>query len=219
VSGTSSRRALRIGLTGGIGSGKSTVAGILAGLGAGLVDTDAIARALAQPGGAAMPAIEAAFGAAALAPDGGLDRARMREIVFNDADAKRRLEAILHPMIGAECERQAADAATSNAPAIVFDVPLLVESGRWRSRVDRVLVVDATEATQLRRVVERSGWTPEAVGAVIAQQATRARRRAAADAVVFNDNLTLEGLAAEVRALWRRWVAGYDARQETDTKA
>jgi dephospho-CoA kinase len=219
VSGTSSRRALRIGLTGGIGSGKSTVAGILAGLGAGLVDTDAIARALAQPGGAAMPAIEAAFGAAVVAPDGGLDRASMREIVFTNADAKRRLEAILHPMIGAECERQAADAATANAPAIVFDVPLLVESGRWRSRVDRVLVVDATEATQLRRVVERSGWTPEAVGAVIAQQATRARRRAAADAVVFNDNLTLEGLAAEVRALWRRWVAGYDARQETDTKA
>jgi dephospho-CoA kinase len=213
------RPPLRIGLTGGIGSGKSTVAGMLADLGAGLVDTDAIARSLAQPGGAAMPAIEAAFGASVVAPDGGLDRARVREIVFNDSDARRRLEAILHPLIGAECERQAADAVTSRVPVIVFDVPLLVESGRWRGLVDRVLVVDAAEATQRRRVIERSGWTPEAVGAVIAQQATRAMRRAAADAVIFNDNLTLEGLAEEVRTLWRRWVPGYDARQETDTKA
>jgi dephospho-CoA kinase len=199
---------LRIGLTGGIGSGKSTVAGLLVGLGAGLVDTDAIARALTLPGGAAMPAIEAGFGPSAVASDGALDRARMRDIVFHDADAKRRLEAILHPMIGAECERQAQ--AVAGRPAVVFDVPLLVESGRWRARVDRVLVVDATVETQRERVIARSGWSPAAVDAVVAQQATRAARRAAADAVVFNDGLTLEALGHQIEVLWRRWVPGYD---------
>ena len=201
-------KTLRIGLTGGIGSGKSTVAGLLVARGAGLVDTDAIARALTLPGGAAMPVIEAAFGPSVIAADGALDRARMRDLVFHDAAAKRRLEAILHPMIGAECEGRAR--AVAGRPAIVFDVPLLVESGRWRARVDRVLVVDATEATQRRRVVERSGWAPAAVDAVIAQQATRAARRSAADAVVFNDGLTLEALGHQVEVLWRRWVPGYD---------
>ena len=201
-------RALRIGLTGGIGSGKSTVAGLLVARGAGLVDTDAIARALTLPGGAAMPVIEAAFGPSVIAPDGALDRARMRDLVFHDAAAKRRLEAILHPMIGAECESRAR--AVAGRPAIVFDVPLLVESGRWRARVDQVLVVDATEATQRRRVVARSGWAPAAVDAVIAQQATRAARRRASDAVVFNDGLTLDALGHQIEVLWQRWVPGYD---------
>jgi dephospho-CoA kinase len=200
--------ALRIGLTGGIGSGKSTVARALVAHGAGLVDTDAIARALTLPGGLAMPAIEAAFGSSLIAPDGALDRARMRDLVFHEAAAKQRLEAILHPMIGIECERRARELA--GRPAIVFDVPLLVESGRWRARVDRVLVVDATEATQRRRVVERSGWSPAAVDAVIVQQATRTARRAAADAVVFNDTLTLDALGHQIEVLWRRWVPGYD---------
>jgi len=195
----------RIGLTGGIGSGKSTVAGLLVAEGAVLVDTDAIARRIAEPGGIAMPALEARFGAAVLRPDGGLDRARMREIVFQDAEAKRALEGILHPLIGAETRREAADAGPD--ATVVFDVPLLVESGRWRALVERVLVVDATEATQLRRVVARSGWTPEAVRAVIAQQAPRALRRAAADAVIDNESLTLEELAAQVRGLWKRWAS------------
>ncbi|MBB1600635.1 dephospho-CoA kinase [Variovorax sp. UMC13] len=195
---------MRIGLTGGIGSGKSTVAALLVQCGATLVDTDAIARAIAQPGGAAMPAIEAAFGPGVLAADGGLDRARMRAIVFSDTGARKRLEAILHPLIGLETERQAAAAA--GAP-IVFDVPLLVESKRWRGIVDRVLVVDAHEATQLQRVVARSGWTPEAVQAVIAQQAPRSARRAAADAVIYNDGLDLPQLAREVQQLWARWIA------------
>lgn len=195
---------MRIGLTGGIGSGKSTVAALLVQRGATLVDTDAIARAIAQPGGAAMPAIEAAFGATVLDADGGLDRARMRAIVFSDTDARKRLEAILHPLIGLETERQAA--AATGAP-IVFDVPLLVESRRWRGIVDRVLVVDAREATQLQRVVARSGWTPEAVQAVIAQQAPRPARRAAADAIIFNDGLDLQQLAREVHQLWARWTA------------
>ncbi|MGJ7544458.1 dephospho-CoA kinase [Variovorax sp. LT1R16] len=195
---------MRIGLTGGIGSGKSTVAALLVQHGAALVDTDAIARAIAQPGGAAMPAIEAAFGATVIDADGGLDRARMRAIVFSDTDARKRLEAILHPLIGLETERQAA--AATGAP-IVFDVPLLVESKRWRGIVDRVLVVDAREATQLQRVIARSGWTPEAVQAVIAQQAPRSARRAAADAVIFNDGLDLQQLAQEVQHLWDRWTA------------
>ena len=194
---------MRIGLTGGIGSGKSTVAAMLVERGAALIDTDAIARAIAQPQGAAMPAIEAAFGAAVVNADGGLDRARMREIVFNDAQAKQRLEAILHPLIGLETERLASEAGS--AP-IVFDVPLLVESKRWRRLVDRVLVVDASEATQLQRVVSRSGWAAEAVQAVIAQQASRAARRAAADAVIFNEALSMELLAGEVRQLWDRWA-------------
>jgi dephospho-CoA kinase len=194
----------RIGLTGGIGSGKSTVAGLLVKQGAVLVDTDAIARAIAQPGGSAMPALEAAFGPGVIAPDGGLDRAAMRQIVFADADAKARLEGILHPLIGTETQRQAAAAAAD--AVVVFDVPLLVESGRWRAIVDRVLVVDATEQTQLKRVVARSGWAPEAVQAVIAQQASRSARRAAADAVLYNESLSLEELDAQVWGLWNRWV-------------
>jgi len=194
---------MRIGLTGGIGSGKSTVAAMLVERGATLIDTDAIARSIAQPQGAAMPAIEAAFGTAVVAADGGLDRARMREIVFNDAQAKQRLEAILHPLIGLETERLASQA--SGTPT-VFDVPLLVESGRWRRAVDRVLVVDSSEATQLKRVVARSGWAADAVQAVIGQQASRAARRAAADAVIVNEGLSMEALAQEVEQLWGRWI-------------
>ena len=194
----------RIGLTGGIGSGKSTVAALLVAEGAVLVDTDAIARRIAQAGGIAMPAIEAAFGRAVIGPDGGLDRAGMRQLVFADSSARKRLESILHPLIGAETERLAA--AAGRDATVVFDVPLLVESGRWRANVDRVLVVDATEETQLRRVMARSGWTAEAVSAVIAQQAPRALRRAAADAVIFNESLSLEELGREVRSLWRLWA-------------
>ena len=197
--------SLRLGLTGGIGSGKSTVGRLLATLGAALVDTDLIARQLTQPGGAAIDRIAQAFGPHVIAANGALDRARMRELVFADAGAKQRLEAILHPLIGLETERQAA--AAQGAPALVFDVPLLVESGgRWRAKVDKVLVVDCHEATQIERVVRRSGWTPEAVQAVIASQASRSERRASADAVIFNGGITPEQLAADVRALWQRWT-------------
>jgi len=128
----------------------------------------------------------------------------MRQIVFADAGAKLRLEGILHPLIGTETQRQAA--AAGDDAVVVFDVPLLVESGRWRAIVDRVLVVDATEQTQLERVVARSGWAPEAVQAVIAQQASRRARRAAADAVLYNETLSLEELGAQVWGLWNRWV-------------
>ena len=195
---------LRIGLTGGIGSGKSTVATALAALGASIVDTDAIARSLTQPGGAAIAAIAAQFGAEFVDASGALDRSRMRELAFADPAARQRLEAILHPLIRAETARQA---EAAQGTAIVFDVPLLIESGRWREQVDRVLVVDCREATQVERVMARSGWTREAVQAVLAQQASRRSRRAGADAVIYNDGLSHEELRAEVRALWEGWCA------------
>ncbi|GAP34848.1 dephospho-CoA kinase [Piscinibacter sakaiensis] len=191
----------RIGLTGGIGSGKSTVARRLAGHGATVVDTDAIARALTAPGGAAIDALRAAFGPAAIGADGALDRAWMRERAFGEPGAKERLEAILHPMIG---EQVAREAAAGRHPVCVYDVPLLVESAHWRGRVDRVWVVDCTPATQVARVVARSGWDASTVQAVIARQASRAARRAAADAVIVNEGLSLDALAAEVDHLWRQ---------------
>ena len=194
---------LRVGLTGGIGSGKSTVARLLVGLGATLIDTDAIARQLTLPGGVAIEPIRAAFGAEFIDAHGALDRVRMRDLAFSDATAKRRLEVILHPLIGQETE---ALAAASRASVIVFDVPLLAESGRWRARVHKVLVVDCTEATQVHRVVARSGWEPDAVRAVVSQQASRAQRRAAADAVLFNEGVTLEQLGAQLAMLWQRWM-------------
>ena len=198
--------ALRIGLTGGIGSGKSTVSRMLAARGATIVDTDAIAHRLTLPGGAAMAALRQAFGETVADAAGGLDRAKMRALVFGDAprqrDTRRALEAILHPLIGAEAVRQG---LAASGAAVVFDVPLLVESGRWRERVDRILVVDCGEATQVARVMRRSGWTEAAVRAVIAQQATREARRAAADAVILNDGIDLAELDARVQALWRGW--------------
>jgi len=200
----SARRVATIGLTGGIGSGKSTAAQGLVAQGAHLVDTDAIARSLTLPGGAAIPALAAAFGADALAADGALDREKMRRLVFADPGAKTRLEGLLHPLIGAEATRQAG--AAGGRP-VVFDVPLLAESSHWRARVDRVLVIDCEEATQVERVARRPGWTEEAARRVIAQQAPRAARRAIADAVIDNDALTIEQLQAELRTLWALWFA------------
>ena len=203
---------LRIGLTGGIGSGKSTVARLLVERGAALIDTDAIARSLALPGGAAIDAIRSQFGPSAVDSAGGLDRAYMRDLVFTDTSAKAHLEAILHPMIGTECNRQALAAA---GRTLVFDVPLLAESRHWRTRVDRILVVDCLEATQIERVMQRSGWTREAVEAVIAQQARRDVRRAIADAVIFNEGLSLAQLAHEVGIWWDRWVPMEQSRRSS----
>ena len=194
---------MRIGLSGGIGSGKSTVAGFWREAGATVIDTDAISRGLTAIGGAAMPAVAAEFGQRAIAADGSLDRQFMRELVFADASAKRRLEAILHPLIG---EQTRAEARAASTALIVFDVPLLVESGaRWRSRVDRVLIVDCPEETQVARVVQRSGWTREGVEAVIRQQASRSLRRACADAVIHNAEIELTALRGQVLALAARW--------------
>ena len=195
-------RVATVGLTGGIGSGKSTAAQALVTCGAHLVDTDAISRALTLPGGAAIPALVAEFGADVLAADGALDRETMRRLVFADPGSKARLEAILHPLIGVEASRQAA--AAGGRP-VVFDVPLLAESSHWRARVDRVLVIDCDEATQVARVARRPGWTEEAARRVIAQQAPRAARRAIADAVINNDGFTIEQLRAELRVLWTLW--------------
>jgi len=197
-------RPLRVGLTGGIGSGKSTVAAALARRGACIVDTDAIARALTAPGGAALPAIAAEFGAQMLDATGALDRARMRAEVFAEPQARRRLEAILHPLIGQQAQAQAA-AAGADRP-VVFDVPLLTESKHWRERVDRLLVVDCDEALQLQRVMQRSGWAEPEVRRVIAQQAPRSARRAIADAVISNgEGVDLAALDAMVGALWQHW--------------
>ncbi|HEX7637529.1 MAG TPA: dephospho-CoA kinase [Burkholderiaceae bacterium] len=197
-------RGLRIGLTGGIGSGKSTVARRFAALGARVVDTDALAHALTAPGGAAIPAIAAAFGPEAIGPDGAMDRGRMRALVFAQPEERRRLEAILHPMIGTATQAEAASAAPGQP--VVFDVPLLAESGTWRARVDRVCVVDCAPATQVERVVRRSGWTPEAVERTIAQQASRRERRAIADAVIVNEDIGLVQLEAAVDRLWAAWT-------------
>ena len=192
---------LRIGLTGGIGSGKSTVAGTLLEAGAVIIDADAISRSTTAPGGPAMPLIGAEFGPGMIAADGGLDRDRMRELAFRDAGARLRLEAIIHPLVAHETALQHDRARQSGAACVVFDVPLLVESGRWRRLVDRVLVVDCTEATQLERVVARNGWAPEVVLKIMAGQATRARRLAVADACIFNDGIGLGELNRQVRQL------------------
>jgi len=196
---------VHIGLTGGIGSGKSTVATMLVACGAVLVDTDAIAHALTAPGGAALAPLAQAFGPDIIGANGAMDRHRMRALVFSDAQRKKQLEGILHPMIGAEAMCQAA--AAGDKP-VVFDVPLLATSSHWRQRVARVLVVDCREDTQVRRVMQRSGWSDEQVQRVIAQQASRASRRAIADALIFNDGLSLAQLQLEVQALWQAWRAG-----------
>lgn len=173
-----------VGLTGGIGSGKTTVADMLAARGASVIDTDQIAHALTAPGGMAIAEIRAQFGDAFLTAEGAMDRAKMRAYVFAEPAAKARLEAILHPLIRIETER-AAEAA--DGAYVVFAVPLLVESGSWKQRVTRVLVVDCTEETQVRRVMSRSGLPETQIRAIMAAQATRSARLAAADDVIDND--------------------------------
>ncbi|MCC2634825.1 MAG: coaE [Ramlibacter sp.] len=195
--------AARIGLTGGIGSGKSTVLQMLRELGAVPVDADAISRATTAPGGAAIATIAAKFGPDFITPAGALDRDRMRDRAYAQPEARRELEQIIHPLVGAEIARQVEAAVAAGARCIVFDIPLLVESGRWRSQLDRVLVVDCEPETQVARVTARSGLAPEAVRAIIAAQAPRALRLAAADAVICNEGLTLAQLRNEVEQVAR----------------
>ena len=178
------KRMFAVGLTGGIGCGKSTVANIFAELGATLVDTDEIAHALTAPGGAAMDALIDEFGTAFATAEGALDRTRMRELVFSDPAAKARLEAILHPRIR---DVALAAAAIATGTYVIFVVPLLIESGTWRARVDRVLAIDCPEHVQVARVMARNGLTEEQVRAIMANQVTRAQRLAAADDVISND--------------------------------
>lgn len=196
------RPPLRLGLTGGIGSGKSTLARHLQALGAGVIDADAIARHCTEAGGAAMPAIEQTFGPDFLDANGALDRQRMRTHVFAQPEARRTLERIVHPLVAAEIQRQA---RASAAACLVFDVPLLVESPRWRPQLDRVLVVDCSPATQVRRVNARSGWDAATTEAVMRNQSPRTLRLAAADLVVFNDTDNLESLEHAAQALANRF--------------
>lgn len=195
---------LTIGLTGGIGSGKSTVSQMLVDLGAHLVDTDAISRALTAPGGAAISHIAQQFGEAFIDTTGAMDRVRMRELAFTDPLAMARLEAILHPLIGLHADQHARLALPDQH--IIYDVPLLAESGRkWKDKVDRILVVDCEPETQIARVMVRSGWPREAVEAVLAKQAQRDARHALADHILLNEGLSLEELRSEVRKLWSMW--------------
>ena len=195
--------AARIGLTGGIGSGKSTVLAMLVDRGAVAIDADAISRATTAHGGAAIAAIAAAFGPGFITPGGALDRDRMRAHVYAQPEARHALEQIIHPLVGAEVARQVEAAEAAGARCIVFDIPLLVETGRWRSQVDRVLVVDCEPETQVARVTARSGLAPDAVRAIIAAQAPRALRLAAADAVICNEGLTLAQLRNVVEQVAR----------------
>jgi dephospho-CoA kinase len=192
-----------VGLTGGIGSGKSTVADLFTTHGVPIIDTDVIAHRITAPGGIAMSSIAREFGPSFVAPDGSLDRAQMRALVFSDDTARSRLEAITHPLIRAETERERAEAS---GPYLIIVVPLLVESGSWKTRVDRVLVVDCTVETQIARVMRRNAFTREQVLAIIARQATRDARRAAADDVILNDAAAVEALAKDVDLLHRQYV-------------
>ena len=192
-----------VGLTGGIGCGKTTVADMFGALGASLVDTDLIAHALTAPHGAAMDAIIAAFGPQFAGPDGALDRARMRALVFADPAAKAALEAILHPRIR---DAALAAAAAATGPYIMFVVPLLIESGTWRARVDRVLAIDCPESVQLARVMARNGLSEEQVRAIMATQVSRAERLAAADDVISNEG-AIAALEPQIARLHANYLA------------
>lgn len=192
-----------VGLTGGIGSGKSTVANLFAELGVPVIDTDVVARQLTEPGGAALEAIRAAFGEDVILADGMLDRAALRRRVFADAAARRQLEAILHPRIRQMVEQSL---STLDAPYALIVIPLLVETGGYRDVLRRVLVVDCPEALQVARVMARSGLARDEVDAILAAQAGRAERLAAADDVIVND-ASAAALRAEVTALHQRYLA------------
>jgi dephospho-CoA kinase len=196
------RHPIVIGLTGGIGSGKSAVAARFAHHGIVVVDTDAISRELTAPGGAAIAALRAAFGPALIAADGGLARAQMRARVFADAGERVRLEALLHPLIEAESRVRIHAAGSAY---VIIDVPLLVETGRWRERCERVCVVDCPPALQIARVIERNGLSVAEVEAILAAQASREQRCALADDIIDNSG-TLAALHAQVDALHRRYI-------------
>lgn len=196
-----------VGLTGGIGSGKSVVARLFAARGATIVDTDQIAHGMTGPDGPAMAAIRAEFGAQYADAQGAMDRAKMRALVFSDPTAKARLEAILHPRIR---DAALAAAAAATGAYVMYDVPLLVESGTWKQRVSRVLVVDCPETVQLERVMARNGMPESQVRAIMANQATRAQRAAAADDIINNggDLSALEEQVAHFHDVYLAFSAG-----------
>ena len=193
-----------IGLTGGIGSGKSTVAQLLAERGAAVIDADAISRSVTAQGGRAIGAIATQMGQHMIDAQGAMDRAAMRAHVFANPQAKRTLESIIHPLVGLITQEQTQQAIDQGHTCLVFDVPLLVESGhRWRQKVQHVLVVDCPESTQMQRVMQRSQLSGDEVQNIIAQQAPRERRLACADSVIYNEGIDLAALKNEV-ILWAR---------------
>lgn len=196
-----STNPVHVGLTGGIGSGKSSVASVLQKMGAAIVDADAVSRAATASNGSAIAEIATAFGSEFIDPYGALNRQKMREIVFQDFAAKKKLERILHPLVRREMLSQAKLAAAHGANCVVFDIPLLVESGTWRNSLDSVVVVDCKVETQFLRVKERSGLAQEIVQSIISTQASRGDRLFAADIVLFNEGCSLEQLATQVQAI------------------
>ena len=196
---------IQLGLTGGIGSGKSTVAKFLQILGAAVVDADAISRDLSAAGGQAIPVLASTFGQAFITSTGALDRDKMRALAYTDATARKRLESILHPMVGLEIERQTNAAIHAGSPCAVFDIPLLVESPIWRQKVDHVLVVDCTPEVQISRVMARNSLSHEEIQKIIKSQASREARLCAADTVIFNVALSLDQLGDEVQQISHRF--------------
>lgn len=192
---------MRLGVSGGVGSGKSTVCQWLGEMGAWVVDADAISRDCTAANGAGLPAIRTAFGPDLFSSDGTLDRGQLRSLVFDDTSARKRLEAILHPLIASEIDRQTALAKAQGAACIVFDIPLLVESSRWRKNLDRVLIVDCREQTQIERVMRRSGLESAVVQKIMAAQSPRRTRLQAADFVLFNDAVNLGEVKANLGAM------------------
>lgn len=197
------RTPLRLGLTGGIGSGKSTVAQFFAKLGACVIDADAISRGVSAANGSAISQLAAEFGADFITDEGALNRDKMRALAYADASARKRLEAIVHPLVGQEIARQSGLAVTSGARCLVFDIPLLVESKHWRQNLHQVLVVDCPEERQIERVRARSGLAREAVEAIIRAQAAREVRLRGGDWVICNDLIDLTQLESEVTQIWR----------------
>ena len=191
----------RIGLTGGIGSGKSTLAQLLVARGVALIDADAVSRQLTAAGGAAMPDIKREFGPAFIAADGSLARDRMRELVFAQPEARLRLQALLHPRILSALLEQESLLINQGKPLVLLDIPLLVESAHWRQKLDRVLVVDCSTDTQIRRVMQRSGMTAKQVQGIIATQAHRAQRLSAADWVIDNGSDDIGKLMRQAQAI------------------
>ncbi|MFM2112523.1 MAG: hypothetical protein RLZZ271_1183 [Pseudomonadota bacterium] len=198
---------LHLGLTGGIGSGKSTVASDLGKLGAGVVDADAISRQTTAPHGFAIEAIREAFGSEFITPEGALDRPRMSSLCFSLPDMRQKLESIIHPIVQQELARQASEHEERGKRIIVWDIPLLVESAHWRPRLNRILVIDCSRATQIRRVLARSQALGQPrseteIARIIDSQASREQRRTCADWVIFNEDLGIDALQAEVQQVY-----------------
>ncbi len=201
-----SRKPLRLGLTGGIGSGKSTVASIMASAGAAVMDADAISRSLTLPGGRAIPAILAEFGSQLIASDGAMNREAMRALVFSNPESKRQLEAIIHPLVGQVLQEESNTALGAGHACLVYDVPLLVESGeRWRRQVDLICVVDCEVETQIQRVMSRNQLGRTEIERIISQQASRQQRLDCADAVIFNEGIDLAHLKQLVHEMMARF--------------